>query len=177
MSALVSLPENCGANPDCFDCSCSIETEAPGLLSGYLFMGPYFFPIFLNCLLLSVPNMNYVQKGTSYFRSRNLDGRNPTFYSQSIYLGWMWDNFSYQDLNPFYKGDNSFWNMIFSNYSCYSIRNNGLSLLAEMFSSDKVCALVEFSSMTVDPSYSNPIFSKFSTLEESMYNILSFEIV
>ena len=44
-------------------------------------------------------------------------------------------------------------------------------------SSDNMCLFEELSTMTVDPSKPNPILSEDSTLEESMWHILSFEIL
>ena len=43
--------------------------------------------------------------------------------------------------------------------------------------SGQICALEELSTMAVEPSESNPTCSEYSTLEDSMWHILSFEIV
>ena len=50
-------------------------------------------------------------------------------------------------------------------------------LSLKISSSDQMRALVELSNMTDDPSDSNPKFSEDSTLEESIWHILYFEIV
>ena len=51
----------------------------------------------------------------------------------------------------------------------------GYILSVNMSSSENICAFSELSTMDADPSYSNPIFSGYYTLEESMQHILFFE--
>ena len=53
----------------------------------------------------------------------------------------------------------------------------GSILSVKMSSSEKMCELAEFSNMTFKTSYSNQTCSEYSTLEEIMWHILSFEIV
>ena len=53
----------------------------------------------------------------------------------------------------------------------------GSILSVNMSSSEKIFALEELSTMIVDPSESNPTFSEYYTLEESMWHIISFEIL
>ena len=78
MRALVSLTENCGTNPGWADWGCYTETPYPLLLSFYFLMEPYLLPFVIHCLLLSVPNMHNAQKGTSSFKSRNIDDGTPS---------------------------------------------------------------------------------------------------
>ena len=101
---LVSLPDNCGTNPSWYGWSWSSDNANPELLSVYFLVDPYFLPFFLHCLLLSSPNMHNAQRGTSYFKSRNLDGRTPSFASINTNLVWRLDSLSWQGLNPYCKG-------------------------------------------------------------------------
>ena len=50
-------------------------------------MGPYLFPIVIHCRLLSIPNMQDVQRGTSSFRPINRFGRTQSFVSPNMNLG------------------------------------------------------------------------------------------
>ena len=88
MLALMIFPDNCGTIPVCADFSWSTDTAYPVLLSVYFFMDPDLFSFVLHCLLLAVTNMHDVQRGTSSFKSRNLDGRTPSFESLNMDLGW-----------------------------------------------------------------------------------------
>ena len=92
MRALVSFSENCGINTGGSDWSWSTETPAPVLLSVSFFMDPYLLPFVLHCLLLSVPKIHDTQRGTSYFKYRNIEGMTPSFASINIDLGWIRDN-------------------------------------------------------------------------------------
>ena len=114
MSALVSLPENCGTNPGWSECSWSTETDGHGLLSISFLMDPCFSPFVIHWLLIDVPNMHSKQRGTSSLKSRNLYGRTPTFAILIRDMDWRWDNLSCQDLNSCCKGDSNSVNMIFS---------------------------------------------------------------
>ena len=114
MCALVSLPENCGTNPGWVDWSFSTETPTPGLFSAYFLMDSNLLPFFLHYIQLSVTNMNYSQRNTSYFNYINSDGRNPSFASLNMDLVWMWDKFSCQDLNSRCKFDRTTGNMMLS---------------------------------------------------------------
>ena len=53
----------------------------------------------------------------------------------------------------------------------------GYILSVDMSSSEKMCTLAELSTITIDPSESNPTCSDSYTLEESMWHILYFEIL
>ena len=105
MRALVILSENCGTNPGWADWSWYTETPDPGLLSVSFLIDPYLLIFFIRCLLLAVPSMNDSQRGTEYFKSRNIVGRTPSFASLNIYLGWRWYNLSCQYFNSCCKGD------------------------------------------------------------------------
>ena len=114
MHTLVSLPEKCGTNHWWADWIWSTDTSAPGLLLVSLLMDPY-LPLFvLHCLLLAVTNMHDEQRGTSSFMSRNLYGGAPNFASINMYLGWKWDNLSFQGLNSCCKGDSTPGNIMLS---------------------------------------------------------------
>ena len=58
-----------------------------------------------------------------------------------------------------------------------SLERTGYILSVKMSSSELMRVFSEFSTMTDDPSDSNPTCSEYSTHEESLYHILSFEIV
>ena len=118
MCALVSFPENCGINPVWSEWIWSTGTPAPVLSSVSLLTDPYFFPFFIHCLILAIPNMHDAQRGASYFNSRNLDGRTPIFSSLIIYLGWRWYNLSWKYLNYCCKGDSIHGNVMFPIFSC-----------------------------------------------------------
>ena len=113
MCMLVIFPDNYGTNTSWADWSWSTETKAPGLLPVSFPVDPDFLPFFLRYLLLDVPNMHDAHRFTSSFKSRNIDGRTPSFASLNMDLGWRWDNFSCQDLNSCCKGDNTSGNVIF----------------------------------------------------------------
>ena len=53
----------------------------------------------------------------------------------------------------------------------------GSVLSVNMSSYEKRCTMEELSTMNVDTSESNPTCSEYSTIEESMWNILPFEIL
>ena len=73
--------------------------------------------------------------------------------------------------------NNKFWNNIFYTYICHSIRNDGLYLVSEhVFLWENMC-MVKLSTMTVDPWESNETCYDYSTLEESMWHFISFEIL
>ena len=118
MRAIVILLDNCWINPGWSDWSCSTETWYPGLLLVYLLMNPDYFPFVICCLLLDVTNTHDAQRGTSYFKSRNLDWRTPSFAILNIDLWWRWDNFSCLDLNSCCKGDRASGNMVLYICSC-----------------------------------------------------------
>ena len=65
MSALVSLPENCGTNPGGYDWSWSTDTPDPGLLSVSFLMDPDLSPFVSHYLLTDVTKTNNEQIGTS----------------------------------------------------------------------------------------------------------------
>ena len=88
MRALVSLIDNCGTNPDFAEWSWSTETAAPGLLSVSFLIDTDLFPFVLHCILLAVTNMHGAQRGKSYFKYINLDGRTPIFASLNMDLVW-----------------------------------------------------------------------------------------
>ena len=72
---------------------------------------------------------------------------------------------------------NHFRNKIISTHNFQSIKMVGSILSVNMSFSEKMWAFAELSTITYDPSESNPTCSEFSSLEESMWHILSFEIV
>ena len=98
-------------------------------------------PFFLQYILLAVTNMHYAKICTSYFNSINLDGRNQSFASLNMDLRWMWDNFSWQDLNFSCKGDRTSGNMMLSIFSCvglfdlliYSSEEIGIDPISDTF--------------------------------------------
>ena len=92
--------------------SWSTDHSDTGLLSVYFLMVPDLFPFVLLWLILDVTNMNDPQRDTSSFKSRNLDGINPSSDSLNMDFGWKWDNLSGQDLNYCCKGDNIYVKMI-----------------------------------------------------------------
>ena len=51
-------------------------------------MDPDLSPFVLNYLILDVRNMHDAQIGTLSFKSINTDGRNPSFASLNMDLGW-----------------------------------------------------------------------------------------
>ena len=51
-------------------------------------MDSNFFPIVLHCLILTVPNLHDSQRVTPPLKYRNIDGRNPSFASLNMDLGW-----------------------------------------------------------------------------------------
>ena len=118
MCALVSFTENCGANPLWADWSWSTETPYPGLLLVYLLMDTDSLPFVLHWILLAVPNIHDTKRGTSSFKSRNIDDRTPSFASRNMYLGWRRDNLSCQDLNYYCKSDWTYKNIMPSIYCC-----------------------------------------------------------
>ena len=99
MSALVIFTENCGINPGWADWILSTETPDPGLLSVSFLIEPYLFTFVIHLLLLVVTNLHDSQIVISSFKSRNIDGRNPSSFSLNMYLGWRWDNLSCQESN------------------------------------------------------------------------------
>ena len=112
MRELVSLPENCGTNPGWAEWSWSTETSYTALLSVYFPMDPHLLPFVLHFLLLDFTNMHDEQRGTSYFKYRNIDGRTPIFSSLDMDLGRRWDNVLCHDLNSCCKGDSTSGNMM-----------------------------------------------------------------
>ena len=61
MRAIVSLTNNCGTNTGRAYWSWSTETADTSLLSVSFLMDPDLYPFLINCLLLSVPNINDAQ--------------------------------------------------------------------------------------------------------------------
>ena len=86
MWEIVSLPDNYGINPFWSDWSLYTDTSAPGLLSFYLLMEKNFLPFILCFLILYISNMHDAQRGTSPYKYRNLDGRNPIFILKTYIL-------------------------------------------------------------------------------------------
>ena len=81
---LVSLPDNFVTNTGWVDLIWSTDTPAPVLFSVYLLMDTYFFPFCLHCIILAVTNMHYTQRVISSFKSRNIDGRTPSFSGRNM---------------------------------------------------------------------------------------------
>ena len=88
MLELVIFPEYYGTNPDLAGWSWSTETRAPVFLSFYFFVEPYVLPFVVHLILLVIPKMHDAQRGTSSFKSLNVDGRTPRVASINMYLGW-----------------------------------------------------------------------------------------
>ena len=155
-NALVSLPENWGTNPIWSDWSWYTDTAAPGLFSVSLLLESYLFPFVIHWLLLDFPNMHDSQRGTSYFKSINLDGSTKKKSSLSMDLVWKWYNLSYQDLNSYCKCDNTSENMIFSIFSCVILFDSF------MYSSEEIWVY--------------PISGTFLGLNKSLVTIILFPI-
>ena len=62
--------------------------------------------------------MNDSQRGTSSFKSRNIDDRTPSFAILNIDLGWRLYKLSCKGLNYCFKGDSTPVNMMFLICSC-----------------------------------------------------------
>ena len=71
---------------------------------------------------------------------------------------------------------NPFKNKIFPPIFSTPLETIGSILSVKMYSHDHICAFEYLSTMTVELPESNPIYYKDSNLEESIRNILSFEI-
>ena len=92
MHALVILPENSGTNPGLDDLSWSTDNPSCGFLGFSFLMDPNFLPFVVRYLLLDVPNMHEAHRFTSSFKSRNIDGRTPSFACLNMDLGWGREN-------------------------------------------------------------------------------------
>ena len=84
----MSLYENGGTNPGSYDWGWSTETPYPGLLSVSFLMDPGLSTFVIHCFVIAVTNINDSQRGTSYFKSINIDRRTPSFASLKMDLGW-----------------------------------------------------------------------------------------
>ena len=73
-----------------------------------------FLSFALHFLLFFVSNMHYAQRGTSYFKSRSVYCRNPSFSSLNMDLVWRLETLPFQNYNYCCKRDINSGNMILS---------------------------------------------------------------